>query len=283
MPIQKAFEAEEQRIAWTSVFAMSLIVAMGCLVAIIEDLLRGHWFATVDSVRALAVLISFTSIGLLLAFREKVSRQQMNRLFLLVLLPVFPMTWLAQANRVALAHPWTPFVAYKIAFFVLAVCVPGNFWINGALMVAFVGEAIFFWFRFHLAENAWLIATGEPFYTFVYAIAGGILLWFRFQHRETTRLLAASQAKAGFLEKAAKMFLTIRDKANSPIQSLQLSVELLKENGSSSDNSIAQYMEQSLDQLKSLNQIYSELKRHTVWDGTELFDPQEFIRTLKGN
>ena len=69
---------------------------------------------------------------------------------------------------------------------------------------------------------------GEPWVILLYAVFGSVLLAYRLRgvtlERETLRL----QAEAAAAEQLARAFLHLRDYANTPIQTIAFTVELIR-------------------------------------------------------
>ena len=270
---------QERKAASSSLFFLSVIVAFISTVALYTDL-KSQWVALLIPLRMVDVLTSLFIIFTLWKKHGKLSQTVMTRLFLLVVLPLYPITWIGQSSLAVSGQPWVPFMGYRIAFFVLAVCVVGPFYLNAILIAAFALETVGLWYYLDLASKPWVIATGEPLFTFAFAVIGCILLFFHSKYRETNRLLAVTEAKSHTLEQMAKVFLTIRDKSNTPLQTIEFEADLLQELHPGNTQSVTG-IQNSLKRLKELNKIYKELEANVVWDGTEIFDIAAYLKSLK--
>ena len=270
---------EEQKAAWNSLFFLAIIVAFMSVVAFYTDL-KSQNVALLVVLRSINILTSIFIIFTLLRQQGRASRPLMTRLFLFLVLPLYPITWIGQSSLASAGQPWVPFMGYRVAFFVLAVCVVGPFYVNALLIAAFAVESFVLWFYLDLGSKPWIIATGEPLFTFAFAVVGALLLFFHAKYRETIRLLALARARSQVLEQMAKLFLTIRDKSNTPLQTIEFEADLLGDLHSDNAPSV-NGIQNSLGRLKDLNKVFNELEAHVVWDGTELFDIQSYLKSLK--
>ena len=270
---------QEQKAAASSLFFLSVIIAFISTVALYTDL-KSQWVTRLISLRSINVATSLFIIFTLWKRREKISQPMMTRLFLLLVLTLYPISWIGQSSLANSGQPWVPFMGYRIAFFVLAVFVVGPFYLNAILIAAFAFETVGLWFYLDLGSKPWVIATGEPLFTFACAVIGYILLFFHYKYRETNRLLAMTEAKSHILEQMAKVFLTIRAKSNTPLQTIELEADLLQGLHPGNIPSVTG-IQNSLKSLKELNKIYKELEANVVWDGTEIFDIASYLKSLK--
>ena len=274
----KIFE-QEKKAASNSLFFIAVIVAFISTVAIYTDL-KSQWVHLLIPLRLVDVLSSLFVIFSLWKQKGNLSQSTMTRMFLLIILPLYPITWIGQSSLASSGNPWVPFMGYRIAFFVLAVCVVGPFYLNAILIGAFALETVGLWYYLDLASKPWVIATGEPLFTFAFGVIGCLLLFFHYKYRETNRLLAATLAKSQVLEKMAKVLLTIRDKSNTPLQTIVFEADMLRDLHPGNAASVTG-IQNSVQRLKDLSKAYNELEANVVWDGTELFDIGDFLKSLK--
>jgi hypothetical protein len=93
--------------------------------------------------------------------------------------------------------------------------------------LSLAGASIVQYFLFDPAIRARL-PIGEPWATFAYAVFGLGLLAYRLQRRAADEQLARARAETAALERWRAAVATLRDLANSPRQTLELNVALLR-------------------------------------------------------
>src|SRR4051812_32651536 len=59
-------------------------------------------------------------------------------------------------------------------------------------------------------------------------LLGAILLAFRISHDRMARELERTRSRAELLEQVARVFLSIRDRANTPLQTMKIAASLLR-------------------------------------------------------
>jgi hypothetical protein len=73
------------------------------------------------------------------------------------------------------------------------------------------------------------------------------------------------------IEELARMSLAVRDLANTPLQTLELTLELLRR--SDADPTIVERLSRSLQRLRRLNELLASYEQDVVWTARqESFD-----------
>jgi hypothetical protein len=105
----------------------------------------------------------------------------------------------------------------------VALLTPLSLTLGMALLIAFSVETVVLW-ALNLAGHL----PGEPWVTLFYGVFAAALLWQRASERRLTRRLVQVNAEASALERIALASLAVRDRMNTPLQTLTLSIELLE-------------------------------------------------------
>jgi hypothetical protein len=121
----------------------------------------------------------------------------------------------------------------------------------------------------------------EPWITLVWAGAAGGMLAFRVRTQRIERRLLLARAEAESLERVARLLLVLRDGANTPLQSLELAVTLLRQRAP--DNAaLLNTMERALTQLRALTQRMAIAEPLLEWDAEEeSFNVEDVLRGLE--
>lgn len=194
-------------------------------------------------------------------------------------LPLLPIMWIAESVTASKHIPWTPFSGLKVVLFPAALFTPGPVWAPAVFVTALTGEAVLEFYVLDFGRNPFA-SRGEPFTTIVFGvIALGIVLYRAHAHaveREMARLRAERDASRRFL----RMITALRDRANTPLQTLEIAIALLHR--APADQALLRRMEHAAARLREINRIA------TAADGVPAdvdtgFDASERLRAVRSS
>jgi hypothetical protein len=160
----------------------------------------------------------------------------------------------AHVYWVRLPQPAQPFIGHKLLLAALVLIRPRRLWL-GVLLVAVVGaEAIAL--QSVLAPTA-PFSPLEPWHTLLFVVLALGLLFMGEQRRVASLQLIRKQAEASSLFRRASMFLALKDRLNSPIQTLVLRNALLEQTGA--PPAILSRLQAAVDNLVSLSQQVAQV------------------------
>jgi hypothetical protein len=171
--------------------------------------------------------------------------------------------------------PWVPFQANKLGSLAVALLTP-QAWAGLLSIAAFSGSAIL---RFATlpAPVQQHLAYGEPAASIAYGIFGCALLLYRLRQVGAEEAMLRVQLEAAALDQLAHTYLAVRDLANTPLQTIELGVALLRIRPTDRADTLAA-MARALARLRELNQLLVIHKAHVRWrPGDESFDPAESL------
>ena len=241
--------------------AFMLIVGEIILIPGIWDL---EHFKTVEKLRYIHLFVSFSVIIYAFLNLKNWTRAKGLVLYFLLVTPLLLIGWFNQIAMATANIPWKPFVGYTPIFFSLAVLYSGSFILNFCLILAFAIEILVLWFYLKPFYGSNFLASGEPNSILVFAFVSLCLLAFRYQDEQTYLRLLHQKVRSELIENLARTFLTLRDRANSPLQSLYLLVEILKRKRTVDDDMI-HILETSITKLNALNKKLIRYESHVPW------------------
>lgn len=203
-----------------------------------------------------------------------------NVLFVILYIPFYYLSWHLNVEAAASTQLWIPFQNLHFHLFALVILVPGSYLINFILIVGFAIEALILWLYLDLPHLPNVILFTEPIFTFLYVVVAIALLWFRYRDEQTIQRLSLEHAKAEVLETLARIFLSIRDKSNTPLQTLKISIDLLKMKRPLDDHTIS-VLENSVNRLSFLSDILKMSEEKMEFNGEELMTDEEILQWIK--
>lgn len=261
----QAWAALERRQARRSVITASLLVAVGQLAFAGID---RTWEAPGNLV-AMRLLHAAAAAALaswaVARGGTGIAPARASAALVLLLLPFLPIFWIAEATVMGLGQPWAPFVGEKLVMMATALLVPFPLWVGGALVAAFAGEALLFWWWAGLDGHSAVIATGEPWVSMIFGAVAIVMLIHRARTRRVEQEYLRARAEAETFEALARIFLSVRDQANTPLQTLEVGVQLLERRHPDA-GPIAARMERALSRLRQLGETLARYPPPAGWE-----------------
>jgi hypothetical protein len=263
---------------WAALFATALTL-LGELAYIFIDWQVFPGEPLLPTLRALHVLESAGLLALLLARRSDASVRLSSGVFAAVALPHLLVFAVAEVAMAASGHVWMPLTGHRLLMLGIGLLAPTGPRLGLGLIGAFALESVILWYGLGLHSR--LQMPWEPWITLVWAGAAGGMLAFRVRTQRIERKLLLASAEAESLERVARLLLVLRDGANTPLQSLELAVTLLRQR--SPDNAaLLSTMERALTQLRALTQRMAIADPLLEWDAEEeSFDVEDVLRGLE--
>lgn len=270
--------ADEQAAEWRQVLIGLVLVAFAELLLAAVDLVHfGAGFLV-------NLRLGHSGLALLLASWLLLRRRTPSPTLtigaaLAAVLPFFYVLWVSEVlTALTLERAYSPFYGHRLLIIAVALLMPGPLWISAVLIVAFGLHAMALWTDLGLVDRPMLVAAGEPWFTVLYMVFGMGLLLYRAHHRVMAREYARARAEAEALERLARLFLAVRDGANTPLQTLESNAELLGRRHSESRSSVER-MKRSVARLRELMESLASYEAWLRWQrGEESFDPSQVLR-----
>lgn len=199
-------------------------------------------------------------------------------LFLFMLIPAYPLCWYFIESQVQIGAVFAPYNIFRIHFFILVFLVPASFLLNFLMILAFAVEACVAWIYFDLPALNFVALGGEPSGLIVSLVVSLTILFYRFQDEQIIRSLITAEARSEVVTQIARTFLSIRDKSNTPLQTLTIAIELLKKDHP--DLEVIKIIESNVDRLKDTNNILRSLENKITWQGKDLMSDDEILKWL---
>ena len=233
---------------------------------------RGIRFAFVG----LAVIVGLQAF----ARRNRWDKKLGLILFLLTVVPFYVIAWVNHASAARGQELWVPFEGLWGILLVLAVLIPGAYWVNAILMVGFIVEAVIILRVLDLTQLETAVVWHEPWVSVTYVVIGAGLLVFRIAHDHMLRELERSRSRAEMLEQVARIFLTVRDRTNTPLQTLVLAVAVLRAKYPEAVE-VADLLSRSTDRIIDTNALLSRFESRVTWPEGDLMTDEELLRSIE--
>jgi hypothetical protein len=262
---------------------------VGCVLAILTELAYVFIDAEVfdgtslPALRALHALWMLVLLGVLLVRRQRLRADLIEACFAGAVLPFLPIFAVAEHAMTGAGLVWVPMTGHRLVMLALGVLAPTGLWLGGGLIAAFALEAVVLWYALGLGHHPGVRSPWEPWVTLIYGGVALAMLAYRVRTFTIELELRQARAEAEALERLARLFLAVRDATNTPLQTLELGLALLRKRGPELASSLAP-MERAVERLRLLAQRLGIADPLVVWrEGDESFDAEEMLQRLEAD
>ena len=154
---------------------------------------------------------------------------------------------------------WLPFQANKLGCLIAAYLAPG-FGVGVLSILAHCLSALLQFEFFFPPELKAQVADAEPWPILAFGLAGILALIYRFRQAQLEQELARIQAHNFAIRELTEAFLNIRDLMNTPLQVIELSVNMLR-NSNESPGPLLDRIDRSVQSLRKVNAVLVQHER----------------------
>jgi hypothetical protein len=145
---------------------------------------------------------------------------------------------------------------YQLTMLGIASLAPANPLLPSLLIVALGLQRVVLRFVFGIVP----VAPGEPWITLIYATVAVGMLVSRARRREALGEAARAMAHAAAVERVARLLLGVRDRANTPLQTIALGTAILKRHGAGEPR-VTAAMDRAVRRLRRLSRALQRASR----------------------
>jgi hypothetical protein len=269
------FESESDAAAWSCRIA----AAAGTLMVIGLAIDASYWKTTYGFAppgHVAAAMLSAASVVLLVVMRERPRKWLGSAVFVVDIAVVLAaLSW--SDGVLAHADPhWVPFDAHKLGALAVALLAPPTVWVG---LVAIAGFTVAPLLELHAWEpEVRARMPAAPWATLAYGVFACGLYAVQIRRYALMRRAARAEAEAAALERFARMVLALRDLANTPLQTVELTTALLRRRGEP-DPRLLDRILRACDRLVATSRV---LDRYAIdpsrWRRSEeAFDPAQVL------
>jgi len=162
-----------------------------------------------------------------------------------------------------LERNWVPFQASKLGCLVAAILAP-EFGVGLLSILAYSLSALLQFEFFFPTELKARVAAAEPWPILAFGLAGVLALIYRFRHALLEQEVARIQAQNFAIRELANAFLNIRDLMNTPLQVIEISVNMLR-NSNETPPAVLDRIDRSVQGLRKINALLVQHEKEIEW------------------
>jgi hypothetical protein len=249
-----------ERDAWFGATVAALFTAVGMLleVAIVRKIPRiSAKPAEVSAFVALLLLI------FLFIHRKTPSVRWASVVYLVNTASVITVLVLTNLQFAVSEPNWVPFEATKLGCLIAAMVAPG-FWVGLVSILAYFFSAFLQFEIFFPPEIRSQVADAEPWPLLAFALAGVLALVYRFRRAQLEQEIAYVEAQSFAIKRLANAFLNIRDLMNTPLQVIELSIDLLRKSNHG-NKPVIDRIDHSMQMLREINSVLVQHEKEIEW------------------
>lgn len=218
-------------------------------------------------------VLALALAGVLWRLRARASLVTCEVLYVVATVPFLIGTWLPQICDLEAGRLSEPLLAHHFLLLGIAVSAPSLR--TGALMIGvFVVHALAL--GHVLAANAGASPTlaHEPWFTLLFGVIAGLLAFTRARRRDAEVRLLVAEQRARVLSQVSGVLLALRDRANTPLQTLEVAIALLEQDAAIADDPRLALMRRALARLIAIQHtlVAGELRSNDLAIPHELED-----------
>jgi hypothetical protein len=266
--------------AWQGAFSAAVLNAAGMSV---DFLLARDIPAMPTYPYAMSVLVGIGLVVFLLIRRQRATVRLGSAAFAVNMFAILVALWITSGYWATTGRQWTPFEAHKLGALAVSMLAPqlavGLISIAGFATTAVVKS----YFLDPDIQRGFPV--GEPWFILIYALFAAVLLIYRLRSIALEREMLRVQAEATASEQLARTFLRLRNYANTPIQTIAFTTELLRAKTCDMKPALDR-LERAADKLAELSHALNRYENAHRWGpGDEsleatLIDQQPFTSQL---
>jgi hypothetical protein len=154
--------------------------------------------------------------------------------FAMVTLPFVVCLWLPAISDLETGHLSEPLLPHHFLLLGIAISAP----------TLRIGVAFLVLFALHALALGHVLAAGadpvslahEPGMTLLFTMLAGLMLFTAHRRRQLEQRVVAAEQRARMLADVAGMLIALRDRANTPLQTMEIAVAMLAEDGAAPDH-----------------------------------------------
>jgi signal transduction histidine kinase len=200
------------------------------------------------------------AIFIYLLSHKMIPRKLSYILFTCTTMPIAFNIWFNYMGFIATGVPNLTFASTHLLFFSIALFYSGSFLLNLSFMLFFALEILVLWMSY--TSN---FDSKEPYFILMIIFVNTCMLFFRYLDERTYRRYLKETYRVNMLENFARVLLTFRDKANSPVQSLVFLSKLRKDHKNLNDSQWLMF-NSSINQLKGVTDQLKAFEEHVPWN-----------------
>jgi hypothetical protein len=162
-------------------------------------------------------------------------------------------------------RPWPPFQAVKLGLFTVALLATSR-WVGLSSIAVYAGVALINFCTFSPEARARL-AIGEPWATIAIAVFATVIFVYRMRKDSLEAELHREREIAAANRRLAAIFLDVRDRANTPLQTITLTTAHLRRKHPELQRSVMR-IERAVERLKAMDTALRAYDQYTEWDPT---------------
>lgn len=216
--------------------------------------LRSIGFGALVGARIVHVAVASAALALLLLGRRSIRNAEAS--FALVAIPFQPVLLVSEIVFAARGEMRDHASWYQLTMLGIASLAPASPLLPSLLVMAMGLQRVLLRFVFGITP----VAPGEPWVTLIYAAIAVGMLVSRARRREMVARAARAEAHAAAVERVAQLLLSVRDRANTPLQTIALGTAIMSQRCAGQQR-VAMAMDRAVRRLRRLSRALQRASR----------------------
>jgi hypothetical protein len=269
-------EAEYKGALSTAVLFVVAVIAAQTIAIFHESAFRRSVGERFLAFRLSHITFSIVVLAIVVIYGHRLSTGLIKTVPLLLVVPAFPLSWLTHVVYSRADIRYSPFLGYKLIFLLLSLAPGPGVTSNAILISGFATEAVALWYLGGVGESQHGTLSAEPWVTLLFAGASILILILQSAYRRMHRQLGELTVRQRLTEDLTRLSLAVRDRINSPLQTLEICFEVLPK-----DDQVAAAGRKSLNRIEESIRPLREFDCLVQWEQKEFPSPETLIKRLR--
>lgn len=265
--------------SWHIILILSWLVSSSQMLALWHLSYYQQKEAELYDLRFFHVILALVIALGLTAFKKYWKPKYAVPLFLILIIPTYFVAWFSQVSQASHGQPWQPLLQFKLYPIFLAFLVPGPYWLNALLILGHCVEATVLWYYLDMPNLPGIVMGPEPMLTIIFNILAFTMLFFKYHDDRVISSLSKHEERNEILGELTRLFLSIRDQSNTPLQSLKITTSLIKRKCTEVSDEI-ELQDRSLNSLINLNKYLESSNEKLSSTDKALMNDQEIVEWI---
>jgi hypothetical protein len=269
-------KAEQKGALRTTLFFVVVVVLAQIIIIFDESTFRNRLGENhLLALRLSHIAFSLIILAVVLAYGNRLSARLIRTVPLLLVAPAFPLTWLAYVAYSRAHIPYAAFLGYKLAFLVLSLAPGPGVLPNAVMIIGFTTEAVVLWYFGGVGDAHLGTLNAEPWVTVLFAGASILILILQNAYRRMNKQVGELTVREHMRKNLSGLSVAVRDKINSPLQTLKICFECLPKNEvTAAGRKSLKTIEESIRPLREFDSL-------TDWDQKGFPTPETLVKRLR--
>lgn len=228
-PAESTRAAERRLLDADAQYVVAAFIATFAAIAVVGLLLGWPPLMRIQALTIVAAAILGLQLIYLVATRRRPSARHATAALLVLVAVALPIIAYNQRTLLDLGRPYSPFLGYYLLMIAVGFAATARRWLGIGLILVVAAAGMAEFFVLNLGQHRDLVPLSEPWILVVFVLIALIASRMREQRRLASVQLLRAETASSALYRRTAMLLALSDRLNTPLQTLVVDAELVRD------------------------------------------------------